>query len=460
MTTVLKTAEPARSDRHRMEFQEIHRMPKPYGDKTPPAPIALKRRQTLRVLAAGSVAISVGGKIETANAADVSASGTVLPPEGQPQNIDPGGDYGQPHLVSDFPEKGEMLLFRREPALLETPFSVFRGDVFTPNNRFFVRWHLAGLPPPVDVPKFRLVIRGHVRKQISLELLELMTGFERVEIAAVCQAPENSRSFFSPPVSGTQWGNGAMGNAKWAGVRLSDLLYRAGIRGGSRFVRFNGMDNSMLPSTPDYIKSLSLPHALQREVIVAYEMNGTPLPIMNGFPLRLVVPGWYSTYWIKMLNDIEVLDHPDNGFWMTHSYLVPNTPGADMKPGSSSFKMVPVGPMVPRSFFTNVASGTQVKVGQAHSIEGIAFGGATALARVMVSADAGQTWNVAQLGADHGPFSFRQWRINLTARKPGSYTLVARAFSEKGETQPLLPNWNDGGFMRNVVETVQVTAIA
>ena len=219
---------------------------------------------------------------------------------------------GRRELVTNFPQKGAMLLQRTRPPLLETPFEVFDQGVFTPNDRFYVRWHLANIPTTIDPATFRLNVRGHVRQPISLTLDDLVDDFEPFEIAAVNQCSGNSRGFFKPRVPGGEWANGAMGNALWKGVRLKDVLDRAGVKAGALQVRFNGLDTGVIPQTPDFMKSLAIDHARDGEVMIAYAMNGEPLPLLNGFPLRLVVPGWYATYWVKMLNDIEVLDTPDD----------------------------------------------------------------------------------------------------------------------------------------------------
>ena len=213
---------------------------------------------------------------------------------------------GRRELVTNFPQKGAMLLQRTRPPLLETPFDVFGHGVFTPNDRFYVRWHLANIPTTIDPATFRLDIRGHVRQPISLTLDELVDKFEPYEIAAVNQCSGNSRGFFEPRVPGGEWANGAMGNALWKGVRLKDVLDRAGVKAGALQVRFNGLDTGVVPQTPDFMKSLAIDHARDGEVMIAYAMNGEPLPLLNGFPVRLVVPGWYATYWVKMLNDVEV----------------------------------------------------------------------------------------------------------------------------------------------------------
>src|SRR5882724_9873105 len=365
---------------------------------------------------------------------------------------------GRRDLVTNFPQKGAMLLQRTRPPLLETPFEVFDNGVFTPNDRFYVRWHLANIPTEVDPATFRLNIRGHVGQPIQLTLDELVRDFKPFEIAAVNQCSGNSRGFFSPRVPGGEWANGAMGNARWTGVRLKDVLDRAGVKAGALQVRFNGLDTGVVPQTPDFIKSLDIDHARDGEVVIAYAMNGAPLPLLNGFPLRLVVPGWYATYWLKMLNDIEVLDQPDDNFWTAKAYLIPDTPFANVVPGQKDVKMVPINRMLPRSFFTNVKDGAVLKAGQTTIVRGIAFGGDSALAKVLFSADAGGNWQEARLGPDHGKYSFRRWEVPLRLSSPETRKLMIKAINAAGSAQPDRPNWNGAGYMRNVIESVSVQA--
>jgi DMSO/TMAO reductase YedYZ molybdopterin-dependent catalytic subunit len=363
---------------------------------------------------------------------------------------------GNRNLVENFPQKGTMVLQRARPPLLETPFEVFDQGIFTPNDRFYVRWHLANIPTVVDPGAFRLNVHGHVKQSISFTLDDLVRKFPPIEIAAVNQCSGNSRGFFAPRVAGGEWANGAMGNALWKGVSLKALLDRAGVKPGALQVRFNGLDTGILPQTPDFMKSLDVDHANDGDVMIAYAMNGKPLPLLNGYPLRLVVPGWYATYWIKMLNDIEVLDKPDDNFWMTRAYLIPDTPLADIVPGQQGVKLIPITRMVPRSFFTNVKAEAQFKTGETTTVRGIAFGGDTGLAKVLFSANAGTDWQEARLGRDYGKYSFRQWTAELRPSSLGHQTLMVKAFNTAGASQPDRANWNGSGFMRNVVESVSV----
>jgi DMSO/TMAO reductase YedYZ molybdopterin-dependent catalytic subunit len=363
---------------------------------------------------------------------------------------------GRRELATNFPQKGAMILQRTRPPLLETPFEVFDQGVFTPNDRFYVRWHLPNIPTSIDPADFRLKVHGQVRQPISLTLHDLLHDFQPFEIAAVNQCSGNSRGLFTPRVTGGQWDNGAMGNALWRGVRLKDVLDRAGVGAGAVQVRFRGLETGVMPQTPNFMKSLAVEHARDGEVMIAYEMNGEPLPLLNGFPLRLVVPGWYATYWVKMLKDIEVLDKLDDNYWTSKAYLIPDTPGANVTPEQKGVKMVPINRMVPRSFFTSLTDGAAVGRGQPLNVRGIAFGGDTGVAKVMMSVDEGRRWQEARLGTNHGKYSFRQWELPVRFDTAGPQRLMVKAVNVAGVAQPDHPNWNGGGFMRNVIESIAV----
>jgi Oxidoreductase molybdopterin binding domain/Mo-co oxidoreductase dimerisation domain len=300
-------------------------------------------------------------------------------------------------------------------------------------------------------------VRGTVNNPLSLSLNDVM-NLPRVEMAAVNQCSGNSRGFFQPRVPGGEWANGAMGNAKWMGVRLKDVLDRAGVKAGAQRVRFAGQDDPVVDGAPKFMKSIDIDHARDGEVMIAYAMNSAQLPLVNGFPLRLVVPGWYSTYWVKMLSSIEVLDGPDDNYWTKTAYTIPDTPGANMKPGEANVKMVPINRMIPRSFVTNLRDGATVHAAADTPVRGIAFGGDAGVRTVDLSTDGGATWKPAELGADEGKYSFRQWMAQLTPAA-GDLTVMVRCTNADGLAQPATPNWNSSGFMRNVIETTHLRVI-
>jgi DMSO/TMAO reductase YedYZ molybdopterin-dependent catalytic subunit len=406
---------------------------------------ALSRRSVLRQLGLAGLSLLAAPALAPALADEL----VTLPLPSDPR---------ERPMTHAFPQKGRMILQRTRPPLLETPMEVFDRGVFTPNDQFYVRWHWAVIPESIDVNTFRLAVRGHVNAALNLSIDDLLK-MPRVELAAVNQCSGNSRGFFLPRVAGAQWAHGAMGNARWTGVRLKDVLDRAGVKAGAVQVRFNGLDEPVVPEAPDFKKSIDIDHARDGEVMIAFAMNGEQLPLLNGFPLRLIVPGWYSTYWVKMLSDIEVLDKPDDNFWMAVAYTIPDTPHANIAPGQTGVKMVPINRMEPRSFFTNVAEGSSFPADKQLPVRGIAFGGDSGVAKVELSSNGGKSWQPTTLGKDFGKYSFRQWETILSLPGTGNHALMVRCTNLTGDVQPVSPNWNNSGFMRNVIETVQVVAI-
>ncbi|MDR3401681.1 MAG: molybdopterin-dependent oxidoreductase [Chthoniobacter sp.] len=359
--------------------------------------------------------------------------------------------------LATYPQKRPLILQTSRPPQLETPFSVFNEGIITPNDAFFVRYHLANIPQSIDPATFRLTIKGQVQTPLSLSLDALRHDFENVELVAVNQCSGNSRGFFQPRVGGGQLGNGAMGNAKWRGVRLKDVLGKAGVQAGAKQVVCNGLDGPVLPQTPDFVKALDLDHALDGEVMLAFEMNGEPLPMLNGFPLRLVVPGFYGTYWVKHLSELTVVPDVLDNFWMSTAYRIPNTPGACIEPGTTTKNTVPINRFNVRSFITSHADGAKVAARQPVQIRGIAFDGGSGIREVLFSHDGGKSWQSAELGQDLGRYSFREWKSTYAPDQPGMEEWKCRAINRLGESQPMEPLWNPSGYMRNVVETVKVT---
>jgi DMSO/TMAO reductase YedYZ molybdopterin-dependent catalytic subunit len=365
--------------------------------------------------------------------------------------------HGERRLIK-FPQKRPLLLLTTRPPQLETPFSVFNEGVLTPNDAFFVRYHLAHIPTEINPGQFRLEVKGRVNSLLALSLEDLKSRFDPVEIVAVNQCSGNGRGFFNPRVPGGQMSNGAMGNARWKGASLKDVLDKAGVATGAKQVAFNGLDTAVNDKTPDFLKALDVDHALDGDVLLAYEMNGEDLPMLNGYPLRLVVPGYYGTYWVKHVNEIIVLDKNLASFWMNPAYLIPDNTGACVEPGSTPAKTKPIERFNVRSFITSLAEGDRVTVGKAVTLRGIAFDGGYGITEVALSADGGKNWRTAELGKDIGKYSFREWTIPFTPRNAGEYELMVRASNRIGQSQPMEALWNPAGYMRNVVETTKVTA--
>lgn len=364
------------------------------------------------------------------------------------------GSASSPELLARFPEKTEMILLTDRPPQLETPIHYFRQDL-TPNEAFFVRWHLEGIPTTVDLRTFRLNVSGHVRQPLQLSVEDLRSGFDPISIVAVNQCSGNSRSFFEPRVPGGQWKHGAVGNAKWTGVPLKSLLDRAQVKAGAVDVSFNGLDVPPLLSVADFVKALSIDHARDGEVMVAYEMNDEPLPMVNGFPLRLVVPGWYGTYWVKALSDMTVLPQAFSNFWTDKAYRIPNTPNGTESPKDLAKDTIPINRFNVRSIFVRPDPGEMLHSGSLTDIEGVAFDSGNGIRRVEVSTDGGASWADARLDPEIGKYSWRRWRASWTPRNRGQYRLMARATNSVGDTQSN-EQWNRSGFMWNVIQKVDV----
>ena len=336
----------------------------------------------------------------------------------------------------------------------ETPLADLR-TAFTANEKFFVRYHLAYIPE-VDVRSWRLRVGGDSagsEREWSLE--ELKRNFEVVSLVAINQCSGNRRGLFTPRVPGVQWQHGAIGNAKWTGVRLRDVLKKVGVRGGALEVVFNGADTALLPATPDFVKSLPVDRALDENTLIAFEMNGRPLPHWNGAPARIVVPGWTATYWIKHLTDIRIVAQPFDGFWMKSAYRLPKNL-FPVAPFSSQERAdtAPITDMVVNSLITSHVSGERLARGQRAELSGWAWDNGAGVARVEVSQDAGRSWRPATLDQDLGRFGWRGFRWPLDTSNAGSLAVSVRATSRSGATQPekLVPN--PSGYHHNAIQAV------
>lgn len=363
-------------------------------------------------------------------------------------------------LVS-YPQKLPLICLTDRPVQLETPRPYFLTP-FTPNAAFYVRWHLDGHPQSVDLAHWRLAVEGQVKHPLSLSLADLLSRFKPTTLAAVNQCSGNSRSRIVPRVAGTQWGTGGMGCAQWTGVRLSELLAAAGLEKTAVQVQFEGIERGRGPEGKGayrFAKSLAVSNPVLRDCVLAYAMNGEPLPLLNGFPLRLVVPGYFATYWVKCLGAIRVLNTPDDNYWMKSAYLIPDTPRGHIAPEvakAGPFKKVPIGRMPVRSVIVTPDGSGKVPAGLACLVQGVAFSGHGAIRRVELSLDDGKTWAAATLGDDHGPYAFRVWTASWQPTRPGRYTLAVRATDAAGNVQTDDTLWNPGGYGWNRIERQEV----
>ena len=355
-------------------------------------------------------------------------------------------------VMDALPGKRPLIKRTFRPPNYETPVALFR-DQFTPNDAFYVRWHMG--VPDVAVANWRLRVAGPAIQSPREFTLNELRKFKAHEVAAVNQCSGNRRGLFTPHVPGVQWGYGAMGNAVWRGVRLKVVLEAAGLDASALEVRADGADAPTLRG-PDFVKSLPMWKALDADTLIAFEMNGEPLSRWHGFPARLVVPGWTATYWVKSLTELNVLDRPFDGFWMKTAYRVPKDLfGASRFESQDNEKNSPITAIRVNSLIVDPAPGATLTPGRRKEVFGIAWDGGSGIRGVDVSQDGGATWREAKLGHDHGRYSWQQWRFPLTPAQPGSLTLMARARAGDGSTQvdALIPN--PAGYHHNVVQQVE-----
>jgi DMSO/TMAO reductase YedYZ molybdopterin-dependent catalytic subunit len=352
------------------------------------------------------------------------------------------------------PGKRPLIRHAFRPPNYETPLADL-VPAFTRNDSFFVRYHLAVIPV-VDPRTWQLQIGGPgLKRAATLSLRELKHDYERVSLAAVNQCSGNRRGLFTPRVPGVQWANGAMGNALWSGVRLRDVLSNAGVAADAVEVAFNGADMPVLQATPDFVKSIPIDRALDDNTLIAFEMNGAPLPHWNGAPARLVVPGWTGTYWMKHLTEIRVETQPFQGFWMKSAYRIPTGvfPGARFLTQETP-ENTPITEMLVNSLITSHVSGARVARGAHAELAGKAWDGGSGVAAVEISTDGRRTWREASLGRDLGRFAWREFRLPIDTSSAGMREFAVRARGRNGARQPDTLTANPGGYHDNIVQTL------
>jgi DMSO/TMAO reductase YedYZ molybdopterin-dependent catalytic subunit len=361
-------------------------------------------------------------------------------------------------VLDVLPGKQPLIKLSDRPPNYETPIERFRTAI-TPNDTFFVRYHLPCVPE-TDPERWKITVAGDGacgRTALSLGDLRKMPS---VEVTAVNHCSGNRRSLCRPPVAGVQWGHGAMGCARWRGARLKDVLDKVGLKQDALEIVFNGVDGATVDKMPGYVKSLPVWKAIEETTLIAYEMNGVPLPHWHGFPARIIVPGWTGTYWVKHVSSIVAATKPFDGFWMKSAYRIPvgafpvvarfisqETPGD-----------TPITEMVVNSLITTPADGTRVKAGAPVSVGGLAWDGGYGIRSVEVSTDGGRFWTDAALGQDLGKYAFRTWSHRFWPRTRGSHVVVARATNRIGQTQTAELIQNPAGFHHNVPQSLTLVA--
>jgi len=349
------------------------------------------------------------------------------------------------------PTGDTLLRFGGSPQNLATPTGYFER-LITPTEAFFVRSHFGA--PALDA-KRTLDVGGLVKSPLTLGVDELKAQFKETTITAVLQCAGNGRALHKPRVPGIQWVHGAMGQATFTGVRLKDVLEKAGAQPDGAHVRFAGADGPPKPTVPAFVRSIPLARALDPSTIIAWGMNGQPLTLAHGAPLRLIVPGWAGDHWMKWLVSIRVQKEEAEGFFMQTAYRMPTEkvePGAAVPPE----KMKPAHAFPIKSIIGSPVDGTKGKVG-VQKIAGVAFSGEAPVKQVEVSIDGGTTWTKAKLEGEPGVGRWQVFRADVEVKTAGQVKAVARASDTKGNAQPKDAVWNPSGYCWNAWHEVTWT---
>ena len=327
----------------------------------------------------------------------------------------------------------------------------------TPNHRMFVRNNL--LTPLIDFNAHRLTLKGLVDKELSFSVFDLAKQFRTVSIQGMLECAGSGRSAYQPRASGTPWlPTGGMGCPEWGGVRLTDVLKAAGLKPNAAHVAGEGGDPGMVANAAPVIRSIPIKKALDEDTLIAWAMNGGPLPFVHGYPLRLVVPGWVGSASTKWLHTLTVLGAPFKGTYMDSSYRVPKVPvepGQKMPADSVSAEAWPI-----KSMITFPVPNATYQAGATITVRGKAWVGEGSVDRVEVSADEGKSWRPAQLARATGRYAWRSFAVEFKPAGPGYVTFLARAWDDRGNAQPAQPNWNPLGYFWNAWHRVGVVVEA
>jgi sulfite oxidase len=348
------------------------------------------------------------------------------------------------------PGKEKLLVRSLRPPDYESPVALLDSFI-TPVEHFYVRSHLP-VPPGLDGATWTLAIDGEVNSPVSMSLDEIRK-LPSTTITMTLECAGNGRAFFDPPVAGIQWAKGAVGTARWTGVRLAEVLKRAGAKSTARFVYMNGADRP-LGTMPDFVRQLTIEKATHPDTILAYDMNGQPITPLHGFPLRAIVPGWEGAYSIKWLTSLRVADRESDSFWVATGYRYPTkrvAPGSTVDPKD----MAPLTGLVVKSLITRPLDGAAVGPGKV-DVAGFAWAGETDISRVDISTDHGASWQQARLVGEQAKYAWRRFEFTFEASRPESYLILSRATDSQGRAQPMAPPWNPSGYLWNAPDSVRI----
>jgi DMSO/TMAO reductase YedYZ molybdopterin-dependent catalytic subunit len=416
----------------------------------------VSRRSTRRrfLLGTGRAAIAAWGGV-TLGLPPLQAAGAAA--LSLPQGLAEGTRNAA--ILDALPGKKPLIKLSYRPPNYETPLEYFRAAI-TPNEAFFVRYHLSNIPA-IDVRTWKLTVGGEGASSSVALTLDDLKKMPAVEIVAVNQCSGNRRGLFQPHVAGVEWGYGAMGCARWKGVRMKDLLDKVGLKKEAIEIVLDGTDLPVVDKTPKFIKSIPVWRAMDESTLVAYEMNGAPLPHFNGFPARVIVPGWTGTYWMKHITSIRLVTRPESGFWMNPAYRIPlgKFPIVARFTSQETAVNTPITEMVVNSLITSHADGASVPAGSPVVIGGIAWDAGYGIATVEISLDGGKTWESARLGEDLGRYAFRTFTFSLTPKTKGRQTVMARAANRIGQTQTPELIHNPAGYHHNVIQSLALEVV-
>ena len=348
------------------------------------------------------------------------------------------------------PGKEKLLVRSLRPPDYESPVALLDSFI-TPVEHFYVRSHLP-VPPGLDGATWTLAIDGEVNSPVSMSLDEIRK-LPSTTITMTLECAGNGRAFFDPPVAGIQWAKGAVGTARWTGVRLAEVLKRAGAKSTARFVYMNGADRP-LGTMPDFVRQLPIEKAAHPDTILAYDMNGQPITPLHGFPLRAIVPGWEGAYSIKWLTSLRLADRESDSFWVATGYRYPTkrvAPGSTVDPKD----MAPLTGLVVKSLITRPLDGAAVGPGKV-DVAGFAWAGETDISRVDISTDHGASWQQARLVGEQAKYAWRRFEFTFEASRPESYLILSRATDSQGRAQPMAPPWNPSGYLWNAPDSVRI----
>jgi DMSO/TMAO reductase YedYZ molybdopterin-dependent catalytic subunit len=377
-----------------------------------------------------------------------------------PAGLSPVALAQTPNGVLD--EKAELTLLGDRPVNMETPPHLLDDDL-TPAARFFVRNN--GLPPSgldSSDASWRLRIDGEVDNELDLSITDLKQQFETIDLDLVVECGGNGRAFYQPAASGNQWTFGAVGCARWTGVRLRDVLAAAGLKQSAVHTAHYSADTHLSgdPDRDAISRGVPIAKAVEPHSMIAWAMNGEPLPLLNGHPLRLVIPGWPGSCSQKWLNRIWVRDQVHDGEKMLGTaYRVPAFPVA---PGTSvdNSDMETITSMPVKSLITHPQTGVRVAVGGSVDVRGSAWSGDTAVDRVDISIDFGATWQAVEMPPAANRYAWRRWHSQISLPERGYYEVWARAIDVDGRAQPATtPGWNPKGYLNNMQHRVAVFAL-